>query len=205
MKKGIFISFEGTDGTGKSTQIELLKGHMEDLGRETLCLREPGGTPIGEKIRDILLDVENSEMDSRTEALLYAASRAQLVSQVIKPALDDGKVVICDRYVDSSYAYQGFARGLGEPVRDINEFATGGLMPDITFLLMLDAEKAIKRIKDHPFDRIESEGSGFMGEVGRAYLKIAEKYPDRIAVIDASRPVEIISDEIIEKTERIMS
>jgi dTMP kinase len=205
MKKGIFISFEGTDGTGKSTQIKLLKGHMEDLGRETLCLREPGGTLIGEKIRDILLDIENSEMDSRTEALLYAASRAQLVSQVIKPALDDGRVVICDRYVDSSYAYQGFARGLGEPVRDINEFATGGLMPDITFLLMLDAEKAIQRIKDHPFDRIESEGSGFMGEVGRAYLKIAEKYPDRIAVIDASRPVEVISDEIIEKTERIMS
>ncbi|MGN0708807.1 MAG: dTMP kinase [Anaerovoracaceae bacterium] len=205
MGKGIFISFEGTDGTGKSTQIELLRDRMHELGRETLCLREPGGTEIGEKIRDILLDVCNSEMDSRTEALLYAASRAQLVSQVIKPALDEGMIVICDRYVDSSYAYQEYARGLGDPVREINDFATDGIMPDITFLLVLDAEKGMSRIKDHPLDRIESEGSGFMTEVGSAYLKIAGKYPDRIVVTDASRPADEISREITGRVERIMA
>ncbi|MBO8433846.1 MAG: dTMP kinase, partial [Tyzzerella sp.] len=136
--KGLFITIEGTDGAGKSTQIELLKKYLEDRGKDVLVTREPGGTPISEKIRDIILDRENSEMSSITEALLYASSRAQHVSEKIKPALAEGKIVICDRFVDSSIAYQSVARGLSTKlIEDINKYAVDGLTPDITLYLSL--------------------------------------------------------------------
>ena len=134
MREGYFISFEGGDGSGKSTQIQILREFLEERGYDVILTREPGGTPISEKIRSIILDKANSEMDDMTEALLYAAARAQLVSQIIRPALEEGKVVICDRFVDSSMDYQAYARGLGDSVKTINAFAVGDCMPDLTIL-----------------------------------------------------------------------
>lgn len=143
---GILIVFEGMDGAGKTTQIQLLKRYFEDKDIEVVVTREPGGTKIGEKIRNVILDVENKEMDDICEALLYAASRAQLVNEVIIPSLNSGKVVICDRFVESSIVYQGYARGIGEDkIEIINNIATKGIVPDAVFLLMLPAEEGIKR------------------------------------------------------------
>ena len=147
MKKGLFITIEGPDGSGKSTQIEKLRVYLEKKGYKAILTREPGGTEISEKIRNIILDKNNKEMNNMTEALLYAASRAQHVAEVIKPALEMGETVICDRFIDSSIAYQGYGRGIGEPVRVINEYAVAGCMPDITFLLKLDPRIGKGRIK----------------------------------------------------------
>ncbi|MDD6154594.1 MAG: dTMP kinase [Eubacteriales bacterium] len=205
MTRGLFISFEGTDGTGKSTQIELLRRYFQEAGQECVYLREPGGTAIGERVREVLLDNRSRGMTARTEALLYAASRAQLVETVIEPALETGKNVICDRYVDSSYAYQEFGRDLGSSVVDINEFATGGLMPDMTLLLMLDRQAARERMaaRGGEADRIENEGDAFMEKVAAGYLKVAKRYPDRIRVIDASKAPEEIAAEIRSEVEML--
>ena len=144
--KGLFITFEGIDGCGKSTQTSLCKAWLEELGREVLLVREPGGTKLGERIREILLDKKNSSMAPMTELFLFEAARAQIVEETIKPALAEGKVVICDRFFDSSYAYQGCARGLGpEMVSRLNMDATGGLAPDVTFFLDISVEDAVKR------------------------------------------------------------
>ena len=157
MKRGYFITFEGPDGAGKSTQIEYLKEYLEDRGLEYLFTREPGGTRISEKIRDMLLDKENCDLTARTEALLYAASRAQLVEDVIQPALNEGKIVVSDRYIDSSIAYQGFGRDLGEKVTEINKFAVNDLEPDLTFLLMISPDDVKARLDQQNLDRLESE------------------------------------------------
>ena len=155
MREGYFISFEGGDGSGKSTQIQILREFLEERGYDVILTREPGGTPISEKIRSIILDKANSEMDDMTEALLYAAARAQLVSQVIRPALEEGKVVICDRFVDSSMAYQAYARGLGDSVKTINAFAVGDCMPDLTILLKVNPQVGSSRIGNRERDSIE--------------------------------------------------
>lgn len=199
MREGYFISFEGGDGSGKSTQIQILREFLEERGYDVILTREPGGTPISEKIRSIILDKANSEMDDMTEALLYAAARAQLVSQVIRPALEEGKVVICDRFVDSSMAYQAYARGLGDSVKSINAFAVGDCMPDLTILLKVNPQVGSSRIGNRERDRIELASSDFHKKVYEGYLQLEKLYPERIVGIDAADTIENISGIISER------
>src|SRR5437867_1942412 len=185
---GLFIAFEGVEGAGKGTQIALAETYLRSLGLEVLVTREPGGTSAGEQIRELLLDPATGKLDARAEALLFAASRAQTVANVIRPALAEGKVVICDRYVDSSLAYQGWARGLGEPdVLSLNVWATQGLFPDMVILLHLEPERGLARSEDEPRDRMELEGQMFLAKVADAYLRIAEEHPERFVVVDADQ------------------
>lgn len=204
LSRGIFISIEGPDGSGKSTQIENIKEFLGKKGIDFVFTREPGGTAIGERIREIILDKQYKEMDYMTEAMLYAAARAQDVAQVIKPALEAGKVVICDRFIDSSLAYQGYGRGLGDAVGIINGFAVGSMMPDITFLMKLDPRVGKHRIKEELQDRLEAEKEAFHMEVYKGYLQLEKKYPERIVGIDASGSVEEIKNKIYEKLESII-
>ena len=197
MSKGLFITFEGGDGSGKSTQIEKLKDYLENKGFNVVLTREPGGTKISEDIREIILDSRNTEMSDMTETLLYAAARAQLVEQVIRPAVERGDMVICDRFVDSSMAYQAYGRGLGDIVWDINKNAVGDCMPDFTILLRLDPEAGMGRISGRKQDRIELSSSDFHRRVYEGYLALEKRFPDRIKGIDASRGIEEISEEII--------
>lgn len=203
MKQGLFITMEGPDGSGKSTQIDAIKSFFEMNGERVVVTREPGGTNISEKIRELLLDRENREMSPMAEALLYAASRAQLVSQIIKPALENGTHVICDRFVDSSIAYQGFGRGLGDSVAVINAYAIGDCMPDITFLMKLNPEIGKSRIKSSDQDRIEMEKIDFHNRVFAGYEALECEYPERIVGIDATRNIEEISEEILSYVERL--
>ena len=197
MKRGVFITFEGPDGSGKSTQVKLLAEYCNAHGYNVLLTREPGGTPISENIRNLILDPKNKEMVSSTEALLYAASRAQLVAQVIKPALEAGQIVICDRFLDSSIAYQGYARGLGDDVRVINEFAIQGLQPDMTFFMNLDPEIGMSRVELGGYkDRLEQEAMDFHRKVYEGYLEVSKIYKDRYINIDASKSAVYISAEI---------
>ena len=201
--RGIFISMEGPDGSGKSTQLELIKKYLEEKGYEIIITREPGGTRISEAVREIILNKEYTEMGYMTEALLYASARAQLVTEVIKPAIESGKAVISDRFVDSSAVYQGMARGLGvENVYKINEFAIQGMMPDLTIHLDLPAKVGISRKKDQKeLDRMEMETLDFHEKVAEGYRKLASLAPDRIYTIDATQSVETINKLIIEKIE----
>ena len=201
MKRGYFITFEGPDGAGKSTQIEYLKESLEDRGLEYLFTREPGGTRISEKIRDMLLDKENCDLTARTEALLYAASRAQLVEDVIQPALNEGKIVVSDRYIDSSIAYQGFGRDLGEKVTEINKFAVNDLEPDLTFLLMISPDDVKARLDQQNLDRLESEDFDFKKKVLEGFESVAEEFRFRVRVIDATLSKEEIRDRIIKEIE----
>ena len=180
----MFISFEGLDGCGKTTQARLLADALEDEGQSVVRVREPGGTPAGERIRQLLLD-PGEEIAPAAEALLYAAARAQLVKDVIRPALERGHHVVADRFIDSSLAYQGVARELGvERVMEANSLATGGLFPDRTVLLRLNAGQAAERRAGEP-DRIEAEGEGFHAAVARGFDQLAGRFPDRIVEIDA--------------------
>ena len=201
---GIFITFEGTDASGKTTQIRLLRHYLEERGICPVVTREPGGTPVGEKIRDILLDKENSGMLPVAEALLYAASRAQLVGEVIRPALERGKVVISDRFTDSSIAYQGYGRNLGDIVRRINEPATGGLRPDLTIFLRTDPTEMRKRRDASGEDRMEAQKPEFHREVLRGYLILAEEEPDRFFVLDGGRTMEEIAEKIRIRVESLL-
>ena len=203
---GIFISMEGPDGAGKTTQIELLKTYLENKGYEILITREPGGTKISEAIRSIILDKSNLEMDYMTEALLYASARAQLVAEVIKPAIAAGKAVISDRFVDSSAVYQGMARGLGvENVYKINEFAIQGMMPSLTIHLDLPASVGIMRKQNQAeLDRMELEKAEFHEKVAEGYRQLAKMSPQRIYTIDATLPVEEIHKLILSKLEEIL-
>ncbi|MGN6380576.1 MAG: dTMP kinase [Gaiellales bacterium] len=180
-----FISLEGLDGTGKTTQASLLADALRERGRDVVSVREPGGTAVGERVREILLD-PSSHIAPWAEALLYAAARAQLVSEVIRPALERGAVVVADRFVDSSLAYQGVARGLGvELVRAVNEAATGGLYPDCTLLLELPWDAAAARLGDRP-DRMEAEHDGFHAAVAAGFAQTLVRFPDRVHSVDAS-------------------
>lgn len=198
MGKGYFISIEGSDGSGKSTQIKLMKEYFASKGFEVVESREPGGTRIGEKIRNIILDNENVEMSPVTEALLYAASRAQHVTEVIRPCLKQGKVIICDRYIDSSIAYQGVGRGLGiDVVSKINSVAIQGIMPDLTVFFDIDPEVALNRkIEDGKADRLELEKLEFHKKVYKGYKQIASTN-SRIKIIDASRSVMEIHKDVV--------
>lgn len=204
MSKGLFITFEGPDGSGKTTQIQELKKYLEKNGFNAIITREPGGTPIGEKIRQIILDKNNQEMDYVTEALLYAASRAQHVSQVIKPALEQGRMVICDRFMDSSIVYQGYGRKLGDSVRIMNEIAVRDCLPDVTFLLKINPGIGKSRIEEGEQDRLELEKMEYHNEVYRGYMELSKQYPERIICIDAGRSIEEIRIEICKHMDSLL-
>lgn len=192
---GRLIAFEGVEGSGKSTQLELLRRLLEGRGRDVVVTREPGGTPAGERVRALLLDPA-VELHPRAEALLFAAARAELVEAVIRPALERGAVVLCDRYLDSSLAYQGEARGLGrDPVSQVNRFATGGLLPDLVVLLDLDPAAGLARRARDP-DRIEAQDLGFHRRVRDAFRDLAAAEPGRFAVVDAAAPVTEVADRV---------
>jgi dTMP kinase len=199
---GRLIAFEGVEGSGKSTQLELLRAGLEgrggppvSRGREVVVTREPGGTPVGERVRALLLDPW-VEISPRAEALLFAAARAELVERVIRPALERGAVVLCDRYLDSSLAYQGGARGLGRgPVEEVNRFATGGLLPDLVVLLDLDPADGLRRRARDP-DRIEAQDLGFHRRVRDAFRDLAAADPKRFVVVDAAAPVPEIAARV---------
>ncbi|MFR7990084.1 MAG: dTMP kinase [Anaerovoracaceae bacterium] len=204
MRRGLFITVEGPDGSGKSTQIEYLRNFFSERNTECLFTREPGGTAIGEKLRDIILDRNNREMCDMTEALLYAASRAQHVNQLIRPVLEAGGIVICDRFIDSSIAYQGYGRSLGDSVRLINELAVGDCMPDVTFLLELSPKEGKSRIEENGQDRLEQEKIEFHNRVFEGYEKIADLYPERFVRIDAGRDRMTVKKDILEHMEHIL-
>jgi dTMP kinase len=179
----MFVSFEGLDGSGKTTQAELLAAHLTEQGRDVVLTREPGGTPLGEAVRELLLD--GPEMTPWAEAALFAAARAELAERVVRPALDRGAVVVCDRYLDSSLAYQGIARDLGlEAVLELNAIVSAGLLPDRTFLLDIRPEQALERLGAP--DRMEREADEFKQAVADAYRRLAVLFPERIVVLDAT-------------------
>ena len=202
-RRGTFIVFEGVEGAGKGTQVRLAREFLEDLGHPVLVTREPGGTELGERLRDSLLD-HNESVDSRAEALLFAASRAQHVSRVIRPALEEGKVVLCDRYLDSSLAYQGTGRGLGEQdVLSLNVWATQGLFPDLVMLLHLEPGRGLARIGTEQ-DRIEAEDESFHAKVADAFLKIAEDHPERFRIINADAPPDVVHSRIRDELQKFL-
>ena len=189
----VFVTFEGADGSGKSTQAELLRAALAADGREVVLTREPGGTELGERIRELILD--GGDVAPWAEATLFAAARAQLVEDVIAPALARGADVVCDRYLDSSLAYQGIARGIGvDQVLDLNLQAIGGLLPDRTFLLLLDPQESVRRSGET--DRIEREGDEFRLRVDSAYRDLAGMFPRRIVAVDGSQPAADVAREI---------
>lgn len=197
--KGIFITFEGGEGSGKTTIIKRLTEELTQKGYSVVCTREPGGSKIAEGIRNIILDKENTEMDYMTEALLYAASRAQHLSEKVKPALKEGKVVLCDRYLDSSLAYQGYARGLGiDRVYDINLYATEGLLPNLTLFVDIAPSVGLERIKQNhrEEDRLDKEKIDFHERVHSGYLEVARRFPERIKVVDGEQSVEEVYADV---------
>ena len=197
--RGKFVTFEGCDGVGKSTQLDKLRQYLTTLGIDCVFVREPGGTDVSEKIRQVILDKSNVGMSAITECLLYSAARAQLVSEVIEPALRLGKLVVSDRYIDSSLAYQGQARQVGiDEVANLNHFATGGLMPDVTIFLNLTPKDAFLRKGGRDIDdRMELERDDFHDDVYRGYVEVMNRYPDRVVSVDSSRPVEDVFSQII--------
>jgi dTMP kinase len=190
----VFVTFEGLDGSGTTTQTELLRQHLENAGRDVVATREPGGTELGERIRELVLG--ETKTSPWAEAALFAAARAELVAEVIQPALERGADVVCDRYLDSSLAYQGLARGLGvDRVLALNIDAIRGVLPDVTFLLLLDPDAARER-SGPPADRIEREGDDFLRAVDKAYRELGSIFAGRIVTIDSSRPVDEVAKEV---------
>lgn len=196
----LFITFEGGEGSGKTTALKKINQMLLDRGYQTVLTREPGGTPISEQIREVILNKANTDMDPRTEALLYAASRRQHLVQKIWPALREGKIVLCDRFLDSSLAYQGVARGLGiDEVLHVNEYATEGQYPDLTFFFDLDPEEGLKRIaanSGREVNRLDLEKLSFHEKVRIAFLDLFQKFKDRYVVIDASKSPEEVADAV---------
>lgn len=186
--KGLFITIEGNDGSGKSTVISSLKKELEKLNIDVVYSREPGGSYVAEKIRDVILDNDNIAMDDKTEALLYAASRRQHLCETVYPAINAGKLVVCDRFIDSSLAYQGVARGLGiDYVYNMNQFATEGFMPDLTIYLLVDPQIGLNRkANQKELDRLEHEKIEFHTKVYNGYLELAERFKDRVRIVDGN-------------------
>jgi len=203
---GIFITLEGPDGSGKSTVVEELSRYLKNSNIDYIFTREPGGTRIGEDIRDIILDNKNTNMSPRTEALLYAASRSQHVHEKIKPALQAGKVVLCERFVLSSLVYQGIGRGLGVvDVKAINDFGIEGVKPDLTLFFDIDPSVSLNRkMVGQDVDRLEMEGIGFHREVYNGYLELINKYPENVVLIDASRSKEEVFKQVKSEVESIL-
>lgn len=196
MSKGLFITVEGPEGAGKSTILTEIFNQLLQDGHDVIQTREPGGISIAEQIREVILHTGNTEMDKRTEALLYAAARRQHLVEKVIPALEEGKIVICDRFIDSSLAYQGNARGIGmEEVMNINQFAIEDNMPDLTLYFDIDPEEGLKRIAKHDgreVNRLDLESVDFHTSVREGYQKLMKQYPDRIQVIDASQSKEAV-------------
>lgn len=201
---GIFVAFEGVEGSGKGTQIELARAYVAERGHDVVVTREPGGTAFGDRLRGAVLDPSTGTLDPRAEALAFAASRAQLVADVIRPALAEGRVVLCDRFIDSSVAYQGFARGLGEQdILTLNAWATQGLFPDLVVLLDLEADAGLARAGPEP-DRIEAEDRTFHTAVAEAYRRIAEEHPDRCVVVDATGTPQEVHERVRAALDRVL-
>jgi len=202
---GKFITFEGIEGCGKSTQIELLQKYLQEKGQRVLLTREPGGSPIGDEIRSTLLNTKHKEMLPLTELLLYAAGRCQHIGQIIQPALKEGQIVLCDRYADSTTAYQGAARKIDiDTLQKMHQLATNNLQPDITFLLDLPVEEGIKRIQSRTLDRFEKEKKEFHEKVRQGYLDLAKREPNRIKIISAKESVEIVHQTILQEVNRLL-
>lgn len=202
MTRGLFITFEGADGCGKTTQIELLDKYLKEKGRQTLLTREPGAKGLGVKLREILLNYDG-EVSPQCESFLFLADRAQHVDCIIKPALKDGVVILCDRHTDSTVAYQGYGRGLDlDRIYMLNNIATGGLKPDLTIVFDVDVETSMKRVGKEK-DRMESAGVDFFNKVRQGYLEIAKKEPGRVKVINSSDTIENIHKKVVELVEKL--
>jgi len=201
MKKGYFITLEGPDGSGKSTVAEAVVNRLKEKGFEIVHTREPGGIDIAEQIRNVILDPKNTAMDPKTEALLYAASRRQHLVERVIPSLKDGKIVLCERFIDSSLAYQGYGRQLGfEEVLGINNFAIEGFFPDITIFLAIDEKKGLDRIKDRNFkDRLDVESQEFHHRVNEGYKKTIEHFKNRVVVVNADQDLDEVIDDVMDK------
>ena len=196
MMQGLFITFEGPDGCGKTTQMKLLAEYLEKKGEEVVLTREPGGKGLGEKVREILLNYDG-EVSDRCESFLFLADRAQNIDIIVNPAVKAGKIVLCDRHIDSPVAYQGYGRGLDiERINMLNNLATNGKKPDLTFVFDVDVETSMKRVGKEK-DRMESAGIDFHNRVRQGYLELAKQEPNRIKVIDATKSIEEIHDEVI--------
>ena len=201
MSKGLFITFEGGDGCGKTTQIKLLDEYLRSKGYQTLLTREPGSKGLGIKLREILLNYEG-EVSPRAESFLFLADRAQHVDCIIKPALENGVIVLCDRHTDSTVAYQGYGRGLDlEQIHNLNNIATNGLKPDLTIVLDVDVETSQKRVGAEK-DRMESAGIEFFERVRKGFLEIAKQEPERVKVVDSTQTIEEIHKQILELVAR---
>lgn len=202
MKKGIFITFEGADGCGKTTQIKLLDKYLKNKGYSTLLTREPGAKGLGEKFREILLNYDG-EVSANCESFLFLADRAQHVDCIIKPALTQGEVVLCDRHIDSTVAYQGYGRGIDlDKINYLNNIATSGLKPDLTIVFDVDIETSMQRIGTDK-DRMESSGMEFFNKVRNGYLEIAKNEPDRVKVIFASDTINNIHRKVVDLVEKL--
>jgi len=196
MSKGLFITFEGADGCGKTTQLKLLKEYLEQKGYDVLVTREPGAKGLGEKLRDILLNYDGV-VSSRCESFLFLADRAQHIDTIVKPALNQGKIILCDRHTDSTVAYQGYGRGLDiEQINSLNNVATDGLKSDLTFVFDVDIETSMTRVGGEK-DRMESSGRDFFNRVRNGYLEIAKSEPDRVKIIDAKLPIDKVFEQVL--------
>ncbi len=196
MHKGLFITFEGCDGCGKTTQLELLARYLQGKGYDVIVTREPGAKGLGEKLREILLNYDG-EVSSNCESFLFLADRAQHIDTIVKPAIDAGKIVLCDRHIDSTAAYQGYGRGLDlEQINYLNNIATSGLKPDLTLLFDVDIETSMARIGKNK-DRMESAGIEFQEKVRRGYLELAKAEPERIRIFDSRKTIEQLHQEVL--------
>ena len=197
MNKGLFITFEGADGCGKTTQMKLLAEYLKNKGKNVILTREPGGKGLGEKVREILLNYEGPVSD-RCESFLFLADRAKNIDIIVNPAVDEGKIVLCDRHIDSTVAYQGYGRGLDiERINMLNSIATNGRKPDLTFVFDIDVETSMKRVGKEK-DRMESAGIDFHNRVRQGYLELAKQEPQRIKVLDATKSIEDIHKKVVE-------
>lgn len=195
MNRGLFITFEGADGCGKTTQLNLLEKYLKDKGLDVIVTREPGAKGLGEKFREILLNYDGIVSD-RCESFLFLADRAQNIDTIVKPAVSSGKIVLCDRHIDSSVAYQGYGRGLDiQQIKNLNTIAAGGMLPDLTLVFDIDIETSMQRVGNNK-DRMENSGNEFFNRVRNGYLELAKLEPDRIKVVDSTASIDDIHNKV---------